>query len=246
MQLSLGFIAPSILPAIRERLLAVFGPRRAEFRLDPLSQMIKSLISARTYDETSWSAFVRLTAAFPDWSVLGRTAPRDIEPIIDAVTFADRKARQLPVLIRVLQLRPTTLDLSHLAEMSIDEAMTWLQGLPGVGCKTAAATLNFSTLNRRALVVDSHVHRVARRMGLVGRSTLPSEAYAMLMAEAPADWDAEDLFEFHWLLKGLGQSVCTDAQPACSLCPMRQDCPRVGVLSDPMEVSAFRSGPSAA
>jgi len=107
--------------------------------------------------------------------------------------------------------------------------MTWLQGLPGVGCKVSAAVLNFSTLNRRALVVDTHVHRVARRLGLVGRSTLPSEAYAMLMAEAPSNWTSEDLFEFHWLLKKLGQSVCTEAQPACALCPMREDCARVDV-----------------
>ena len=238
MQFSFGFIPPSLLPGVRDRLLAVFGPQRAELRLDPLSQMIKSVISARTYDETSRAAFVRLQSAFPDWSVLAKTPPREIEALIDTVTFADRKARQLPVLVRVLQLRPTMLDFSHLAEMTIGAAMTWLQGLPGVGCKTAAATLNFTTLNRRAMVVDTHVHRVTRRLGLVGRSTLPSEAYEILMADTPSDWEAEDLFEFHWLLKRLGQSVCTDARPSCALCPMRQDCARVGVFDTP-EVAAF-------
>ena len=233
MQLTLGFIPPSMLPSLRDRLLEVFGSQRAEQRMDPLSQLIKSLISARTYDEVSWAAFVRLQAAFPDWSALGRADPRRIETIIDTVTFADRKARQLPVLVRVLQLRPTTLDLSHLAEMGIEAAMTWLQGLPGVGCKTAAATLNFSTLNRRALVVDTHVHRVARRLGLVGRSALPSEAYAMLMADAPSDWEAEDLFELHWLLKSLGQSICRADRPPCSLCPFGADCPRVDAAVGP-------------
>lgn len=232
MQLSLGFVAPSILPALRDRLIAVFGAIRAEQRLDPLSQMIKSLISARTYDETSWAAFVRLRAAFPDWNAMAKAQAREIEKIIEPVTFADRKARQLPVLIRVLQLRRRDLDLSLLADMPVEEAMTWLQGLPGIGCKSAAAVLNFSTLNRRAMVVDSHVHRVARRLGLVGRATLPTEAYAVLMGEAPTDWRAEDLFEFHWLLKRLGQSVCTEAQPSCALCPMREDCARVDVRTE--------------
>ena len=241
MQLSLGFMAPSILPALRDRLVAVFGPIRAERRLDPLSQLVRSLISARTYDETTWAAFVRLQAAFPDWNALATAQPREIEALIEPVTFADRKARQLPVLIRVLQLRRRNLDLSLLADMPIDEAMTWLQGLPGIGVKSAAAVLNFSTLNRRALVVDTHVHRVARRLGLVGRSTLPSEAYAMLMAEAPRDWTAEDLFEFHWLLKKLGQSVCTDAQPSCALCPMREDCARVDVSAGGPVQLVFRA-----
>jgi endonuclease-3 len=227
MQFVLGFLPPSMLPDVRDRLRTAFGPQRAEQRLDPLSQLIKSLISARTYDEVAWAAFVRLRAAFPDWSALGRADPRRIEATIDTVTFADRKARQLPVLIRVLQLRPAQLDLAHLADMEIDAAMTWLQGLPGVGCKAAAAVLNFSTLNRRALVVDSHVHRTVRRLGLVGRSALPSEAYAMLMAEAPEDWGAEDLFELHWLLKKLSQSICTLEKPACGLCPFAADCPRV-------------------
>ena len=244
MQLSLSFIAPSILPALRDRLVAVFGPIRPERRLDPLSQMIKALISARTYDETSWAAFVRLQAAFPDWNALAKAEPREIERIIDPVTFADRKARQLPVLIRVLQLRRRNLDLSLLADMPIEEAMTWLQGLPGIGCKSAAAVLNFSTLNRRALVVDSHVHRVARRLGLVGRSTLPTEAYAMLMGEAPVGWTSGDLFEFHWLLKKLGQSVCTDAQPSCALCPMREDCARVDVSAGRSVQLVFRTRPA--
>ncbi len=78
-------------------------------------------------------------------------------------------------------------------------------------------------------------------MGLVGRSTLPSEAYAMLMGEAPSDWTAEDLFEFHRLLKSLGQSVCTDAQPSCTLCPMREDCARVDVSAGGPVQLVFRA-----
>ena len=70
---------------------------------------------------------------------------------------------------------------------------------------------------------------IGRRAGWVsiGRSALPAEAYAMLMAEAPRDWGAEDLFELHWLLKRLSQSICTLERPACRLCPFAADCPRV-------------------
>lgn len=241
MQFVLGFLPPSMLPDVRDRLKAALGPQSAGERPNPLSQLIKSVISARTYDEVAWAAFVRLRAAFPDWAALGRADPRRIETLIGTVTFADRKARQLPLLIRVLQLRPRQLDLAHLADMEVEAAMTWLQGLPGVSCKAAAATLNFSSLNRRALVVDTHVHRVVRRLGLVGRSALPSEAYAILMAEAPQDWVGDDLYELHWLLKRLSQSICTLEKPACGLCPFAADCPRVDAAVAPAEPLAFRS-----
>ena len=232
------------LPRFRERLRAAFGLQRAAHRLDPLSQLIKSMISARTYDEAAWAAFVRLRNAYPDWSPLAEAAQYEVEPVIGPVTYAEVKARQVPHALRVIRQRTGGLDLSCLAEMSVEQAMHWLQGLPGVGCKAAAAVLNFSTLRKRALVVDSHVHRVVRRLGLVGRSSDPTQAYHALMEASLADWDAEALYELHWLIKGLGQAVCTHETPRCGLCPLRDACPRVGI--EPGKVLNWRRAQVAA
>lgn len=217
------------LPRLRDDLLAYFGPRTRGARLDPISQLVKSLISARTADMVTADAFAQLHGAFPDWTDLAAAAPKRVEAAISAVTFADRKARQLPVLIRVIQIRTGGLDLGFLADWPVEEAMAWLQSLPGVGVKSAAAALNFSTLNRPTLVVDTHVHRVARRLGLAGRGSEPSGTHAALMALTPRTWSAEALLDLHWLLKRLGQSICTDAPPRCGMCPLNAACPRVGV-----------------
>jgi endonuclease-3 len=229
MQLTFDLETAPLLPQLRDHLLITFGPQKAQGRLDPLSQLIKSLISARTKDAVSWAAYVRLSEAFPNWADLASAPEKRIEAAIAAVTFADAKARQLPILIRVIQIRAPGLDLGFLADRTVEEAMEWLQSLPGVGCKSAAQTLNFSTLNRRALVVDTHVHRVTRRLGVTGRASDASAAYDTLMEMAPQAWGPEDLFELHWLLKGLGQSVCPDDTPQCGMCPLRALCPRIGV-----------------
>lgn len=231
MQLSFDLGGPSTLPQVRERLLGLFGPQRPFRRMDPLSQMIKSVVSSRTYDDVSWASFVELRKAFPDWNALGDTAPLDVENILRAVTHADLKGRQLPVLIRVLRTRPHGLDLGFLADHTVEEATAWLRQLPSVGPKTAAATLNFSTLAMRAMVIDTHVHRVVRRLGLTNRKGDVGEAYEQMMALIPGDWTADDLFELHWLFKGLGQDVCTAQLALCGRCPLKAVCPRIGVES---------------
>lgn len=243
-QLPFDFAGFLDLPRFHARLRAAFGLQRSAHRLDPVSQLVKSMLSARTYDEVSWAAFVRLGNAYPDWGVLADAPQKEVEAVIGPVTFAEVKARQIPHALRVIRLRTGGLDLSLLAEQPIDHAMHWLQGLPGVGCKAAAAVLNFSTLRRRALVVDTHVHRVTKRLGLVGRSSDPTQAYHTLMAASSEAWDAEMLYELHWLIKGLGQSACTHEAPRCALCPLRDACPRVGV--EPGRVLAWRSNRAAA
>lgn len=229
MQLTLDLETAPLLPRLRDALLALFGPQPHRGQADPLSQLIHSLISARTPDAVSWAAFERLRGMFEDWAALAETSPKRIEAAIAAVTFADAKARQLPILIRLIQIRAGGLDLGFLAERSVEQAMEWLQSLPGVGVKSAAVTLNFSALRGRALVVDTHVHRVTRRLGLAPRSSEPAQAYEALMAMVPAAWSAEDLFELHWLIKGLSQSICTDGSPRCGMCPLKSECPRIGV-----------------
>jgi endonuclease III len=222
----------SDLAAVRDRLRAVFGLQRVEHRMDPVSQIIKAVISSRTYDEVAWAAFIRLRAAYPDWAVLTLATSLDIEPLIDPVTFAEDKARRLPVLIRVIILKRGALDLDFLKDEPLDEAMDWLMRLPGVGVNSAAAALNFSTLDRPVLVVDTHILRVARRLGLIPRQADAREACDGLMEQAPADWDAGRFYELHWLMKAHGQSICTHFEPACGLCALRETCPRVGVSDD--------------
>jgi len=229
MQALFDFEPSPILPQIRDKLLSTFGRQAAERRLDPASQLVKALISTRTYDAVSWAAFGRLRAAYPDWRDLAAAEPKAVEAIIADTTFADQKARQLPILFRLIEHRTGGVSLDFLADLPVDQAMAWLEDLPGVGRQIAAAVLNFSTLNKPVMVVDTHVHRVSRRLGLVGRSAEPAQSQEALMVLAPAGATAEDFYELHWLIKGLAQSLCTDSPPACGRCPLNALCPRVDV-----------------
>ncbi|HEX6859113.1 MAG TPA: endonuclease III [Caulobacteraceae bacterium] len=239
MQLSLEFEAAPILPRLRAQLLTLFGPQTPTRRLDPLSQLIKAILNTRTFDAVAWATFQKLREACPDWDALGDMTPLEIEALIAPVTHADAKARQLPILIRVLRGRPRGLDLSFLAEHPVGEAMRWLRELPGVGPTVAAATLNFSTLSMRAFVIDTHTHRVLRRLGVVGRKSDAAEAYEHIASAIPAEWDAADLYEFHWLLKGLGQDTCTAQLALCGRCPLKSLCPRVDVAVRAPVVTLF-------
>lgn len=244
MQMQLAFEASPLLPRIRDRLIEALGPQRPDARLGPISQLIKSMISSRTHEEAAWAAFVKLRKAYPDWAYLAEAPSLEVERVIEGVTHAEKKAVYVPAALRLIIARVGRLDLSLLAGKSVEEAMYWLRGLPGVGCQSAAATLNFSTLNRRAMVVDGHVHRVCKRLGLVGRTSDADQAYETLMASAPEAWAAEDLFELHWLLKGLGQSACRFDKPDCDACPLAPLCPRVDAEPRPAaEVAPFRPRP---
>ena len=229
MQALLDFEPSPLLPRLRGALKATFGPQVPQGRLDPLSQLIRSMIGVRTYDAVTAAAFANLRRAYPTWAGLQAAESAQVERALGEVTFADQKGRQLPILLRTIESRAGSLDLDFLSDWPLEQAMAWLEALPGVGRHAAAATLNFSSLNKRAMVVDTHVHRVARRLGLSGRAGEPAQSYEALMSLVPNPWTAEALYELHWLLKGLGQSICTDSPPACGRCPLKAMCPRVDV-----------------
>lgn len=228
MQLSLR-LARSPLEDVRDVLLAAFGPQRPKARMDPISQLVKSSISHRTLDAVSWAAFLRLQGAFRTWEDLAQAGPDEVLEQIDGVRFAEDKARRVPMALRMIRDRIGWLSLSHLRNLTVEQARHELRALPGVGQKVAASVLNFSTLAMRDLVVDSHVHRTAQRLGLVGPGD-PTHSYHALMAQAPDAWTADDLFELHCLMKhGLGQLVCTHDAPQCGACPLKAQCRQVGV-----------------
>ena len=223
MQLSFEFDPSPLTPAVYERLLSAFGSFDGP-RLDPVDQLIKSMISSRTYDEVSWPAFLRLRDAFNPWARLIEAPPAEIEAVLSTVTHAELKAAWLPQALAGIIAHKGSLDLSFLAEGSVEEGMAWLQRLPGVGGKAAAAVMNFSTLRRRAMVVDTNVWRVARRIGIAPPRADPDGVQRAVMDAAPSGWGPEDFYNLHWLLKTLGQKLCEDSRTRCGACPVSALC----------------------
>jgi endonuclease-3 len=231
MQLSFTLERPPFLERIRFALLAQYGPQRDERRLDPISQLIFAMISGRTTDAVARSAYVRLECAYPSWDLLSRANPREVEDIIQPVTFAERKSAQIPRALRMIMARSGSLTLDFLIDWDEEAALQWLQMLSGVGPKVAAAVLNFSALRKRTFVVDTRLLRLGARLGVLPIDADYGCGHAAFARLIPDHWDADDLYEFHWLMKELSRRICIFPVPSCAKCPLQDFCPSARAMA---------------
>ena len=223
MQGTFDFGLGASLAEARDKLAAFFGVLDPIPQRTPIDQLVKSLISNRTYDEVSLRAFDQLAGAYDGWAEVAAATDQRIEALIAEVEFADRKAAHLGETLRRIQAERPDFDLRFLGDLPMSEAFIWLERLPGVGRKVAASVLNFSTLRRPALVIDTHVDRVLKKLGLIGSRARIEAAYGAVM-NAAADWSATDLTDLHVWMKRLGQTMCRPSRAHCDRCPLRDTC----------------------
>ena len=212
---------------VHDRLCAAYGCPIAFFHeLDPLSELVSSLLSHRTKNRDSGRAFRQLRARFATWDAVRDAPTGEVEEAISPVTWPEQKAPRIQeILRRIGELRGGELSLDFLAELPAPQARDWLEGLPGVGPKTSAATLLFSRLRLPALPVDSHHHRVAQRLGLIPARVPVGPAHRLLEAQLPADWSAQQVYDNHEALMLHGQRCCYHRSPDCPRCPVLDLCP---------------------
>ena len=149
---------------------------------------------------------------------------------IAIVTWPDEKAAWVRAALLQICERRRVLDLEFLGDGTVSEAMAWLQTLPGVGPKVAAAVLNFSPLDRPILVIDGHVHRVLQRLGLAWEAESVAASLPRVMAQVPVGWTGEDLMELHVHLKRIGKTTCRPHGTYCAACPLGSRCARAAAL----------------
>lgn len=192
---------------------------------DPLSELVSAILSHRTRNAASGAAFKALRQRFPTWDEVMQAPTDEIQEAIAGVTWPEMKAPRIRTLLAGIEARAGRLSLDFLADLSPEEARAWLEAFPGIGPKTSAAVLSFSTLRMRALPVDSHHHRVARRLGLIGPRVGLAPAHVLLLAQLPTTWSAQDLYDNHEILMMHGQQVCHHNRPACGRCVLVDLCP---------------------
>ncbi len=196
---------------------------------DPVTELVLTLLSQNTSDTNSGRAFQQLLRRYPDWDSIVDAPIEELEATIRPGGLARTKAPRMQALLIELRERlGPDWDASRLADMPIAEAKQWLTELPGVGPKTAACVLLFS-LGRPALPVDTHVHRVAQRLGVIGAKVGAVPAHDLLEAQLPS----EKYYDFHVALIRHGRRVCQARSPRCRQCVLRDRCP---------SASAFLSG----
>jgi endonuclease-3 len=206
------------LRTIADRLAVAYGaPRRG--REDPLASLVETVLSQNTSDLNSGRAYRALRAAYPTWPALAAAAPAAIERVIRSGGLAHMKSRRVKTLLRSVLEREGRYDLRSLRRLAPAEADARLRGLPGVGPKTRACVLLFAC-GHPAFPVDTHVHRIARRAGLLGPRTDAAAAHQVLGPAVPAGRH----LDLHLNLIRLGREVCRPREPRCLLCPLRRHC----------------------
>ncbi|MGI9465131.1 MAG: endonuclease III domain-containing protein, partial [Aestuariivirgaceae bacterium] len=188
---------PSELVEIHRRLLSAYraahGPLPCWKHLDPVSQLIHTMLGKRTRDPVARRAFKVLCHRFMFWTELADLPPAMLQKLIEPVTFADQKAIELGQALQGVTARHGALELDFLDSWPVEPARSWLERLSGVGPKTSAAVVNFSTLKKPALVADTHYLRFSERFGLIAKGASTTVAHRTLAALVPPDMTADDL-----------------------------------------------------
>ena len=203
----------------------VFKPKK---RRDPLDELIITVLSQATNDRNSFEAFKRLKSRFKTWEEI---LDADIDEVEEAITIgglAPTKSKRIRNLIRTIADRNrasmrlkkgSPYHLDFLAGMELDEARKWLTSLDGVGEKTAACVLLFS-LQMPAFPIDTHVHRILIRQGIIPQNMTAEKAHGEMYKIVPPD----DRYRFHVNLIQYGREICHARNPECGICVIRKTC----------------------
>lgn len=210
----------SAVRTIVRRLDKRFGPLEVPRRWDPLEELVYTVLSQNTSDANSERAFAALRDRFPSWAELADANVRSITAAIRSGGLANTKAPRIKAILREIREREGAIDLSWMNRASDEEVSNYLASLPGVGAKTVACVLAFS-LGRPALPVDTHVHRVTRRLGLIPDKSTAETAHRLLEELVPPGLRVP----MHVGLIKLGREVCEPGRPRCEDCPLSNLCP---------------------
>jgi endonuclease III len=184
---------------------------------DPFQVLIGTLLSARTQDATTAAASARLFNVARTPQAMAALTVKRIEKLIYPVSFYRHKARHVKATCRMLVDRFAG---------RVPGTMEELLLLPGVGRKTANLVLILAFNSAQNICVDTHVHRIANRLGWV-RTKTPDETEQALYAATDARWwPSINLYLVTW-----GQNVCRPVYPRCGACVINKFCPRIGVTS---------------
>jgi endonuclease III len=231
--------SPATIREIARRLKKAFGRLDPPRRWDPLEELVLTILSQNTSDVNSGRAYEALRLRYPTWERLAAAPVSGVATAIRLGGLANVKApRILSILHEIREREGGSLDLQWMRKASTPRVREYLLSLPGVGPKTAACVLAFS-LDRPALPVDTHVHRVARRLGLIDSGVDAARAHEVMEALVPPRLRVA----MHVGLIRLGREICRPGRPRCEVCPLQDLCPTApSVLSARATTQSRRRG----
>jgi endonuclease-3 len=197
-----------------------YGSRKWRARRDPIDALIGTILSQNTSDANSARAFSSLEASFDSWEALASAPVERIARAIQAGGLHQIKAARIKQALEQIAEEQGRINLGSLKSKTMSEAEDYLMRLPGVGRKTARCVLLFS-LGKPSLPVDTHIFRVARRLGLIDSKTTIAKAPDLLQEQIPPS----KVYQFHVHMIEHGRKICRARQPRCNKCILRGICP---------------------
>ena len=206
---------------VYQRLIQLHGELERIPRREPMHELISTLLSHRTTEAQEARAFDAMMRRFGSYEAVRVAAFEELVESIHGVNWPEVKASNIQKVLNRIESERGELSLAFLDELSTDDALQWLLDLPGVGLKTATLVLLFC-FGKAVLPVDTHLHRVSGRLGLIGPKVSADKAHAELLALLPAD--AHVLYNFHIAMLRHGQKICVWKSPRCAKCPLTDIC----------------------
>lgn len=187
--------------------------------LAPVDELVSTVLSQSTSDTNRDMAFDALKERYESWEAVRDAPPDDVVDTIRSAGLANQKGPRIQAALRFVTEAQGAISLDFLAELDIEAAKAWLTQINGIGPKTAAIILLFA-FNKPAFPVDTHVHRVTKRIGLIGPKTNAERAHRELEAIIPPD----DYYPAHLNFIRHGRQVCHARNPRCADCPLTSYC----------------------
>jgi len=187
---------------------------------DPIDVLIGTVLSQNTSDANSGRAFASLKASFDSWEAIAAAPAEHIARVIQSGGLHQIKAARIKQVLEQIEREQGHISLDSLKSKTMAEAEDYLMRLPGVGRKTAKCVLLFS-LKKPSLPVDTHIFRVAKRLGLIDSKVSIEKAHSLLQEQIPPS----KAYQFHIHMIEHGRRICRARQPRCERCVLRGICP---------------------
>jgi endonuclease III len=235
---------PGLVTYVLDALEGQYGAQHWERRLDPVSELVLTILTQNTADVNAEKAFEALrirypsdraaeehrpgigwggaglsTAPPPDWSLVEHAPLPELVDVIRPGGLAPQKAPRIQATLQRIREERGAYDLEFLADMPVLEARDWLTSIDGIGKKTASIVLAFC-FGKPVMAVDRHVERVSKRIGLIPEKATADQAHDLYLALV----EPERMYAAHVLLIHHGREICHAQNPAHDICPVRDRC----------------------
>ncbi len=208
-----------------KRLLKEYGDKPVPAkRPDPLDELVLTVLSQNTNDVNRDRAYKKLRKKYPTWEKVSKAPAKKIEDEIRVGGLAGQKSRRIKNLLLEIKQREGGFDLGRLCEMSRQDGLSYLYSFKGVGEKTAAIVLLFCC-GIPVFPVDTHIHRLSKRLGLVPENADAKKTHEIMGGLVPD----KIMHRFHINVIEHGRAVCNARKPDCSNCCLIKKCPSADI-----------------